>query len=163
MQKFKIAIVDDEFAAREILERLLKDISAKSQFNNIEIIFKARSSEDFFKQAKEIGNPDIAMLDICMPGTDGFKLIKKIKEKFGESVLIIMVTAYDCYAIKAIKNRVFDYLLKPLLTKELINAIKNAIQYLNEGANTKNNIEKINSDSKNNNKYLPEATDIELS
>ena len=53
-----------------------------------------------------------------MPGKDGFAFIQDIPEGYKEHK-IVFVTAYDQYAIRAIKNQAFDYLLKPVNRKEL--------------------------------------------
>jgi two-component system, LytTR family, response regulator len=62
--------------------------------------------------------PDLIFLDIQMPGMNGFDVIKALKEEH-VSPAVIFVTAYDRFAIDAIKLAAFDYLLKPIDTKEL--------------------------------------------
>src|SRR5882724_397288 len=65
--------------------------------------------------------PDLVFLDIEMPFDNGFSLLEKIKTRpFG----VIFTTAYDHYAIKAIKYSAIDYLLKPVDADELIAAVK---------------------------------------
>src|SRR6185503_2184278 len=66
-------------------------------------------------------HPDIVFLDIEMPGMDGFEMLKKIS---GKNFHIIFTTAYDHYAIKAIKFAAFDYLLKPVDIEELKLAVE---------------------------------------
>jgi len=62
--------------------------------------------------------PDIIFLDIKMPAKDGFSIINDLQHKDLKPG-IVFVTAYEQYAIKAIKNQAFDYLLKPVNRKEL--------------------------------------------
>ncbi|MBI4650299.1 response regulator transcription factor [Candidatus Desantisbacteria bacterium] len=64
--------------------------------------------------------PDIAFLDIKMPGLSGLDAARKISGK----CLIVFITAYDKYAIEAFENEAIDYLLKPVNDKRLIKTIK---------------------------------------
>ena len=58
-----------------------------------------------------------------MPEKDGFHFIEQVHED-GYDPGIIFVTAYDHYAIQAIRNSVFDYILKPIHREELFSAIE---------------------------------------
>jgi two-component system LytT family response regulator len=69
-------------------------------------------------------NPSILFLDIQMPDKGGFDLLKSIVDPDFE---VIFVTAYDQYAIQAIKFSAIDYLLKPININELVNAVNRAI------------------------------------
>lgn len=69
--------------------------------------------------------PQIVFLDIQMPGKGGFDLLKSIAVPDFE---VIFVTAYDQYAIQAIKFSAIDYLLKPIAINELVNAADRAIR-----------------------------------
>ncbi|MFQ5512781.1 MAG: LytR/AlgR family response regulator transcription factor, partial [Candidatus Krumholzibacteriia bacterium] len=66
--------------------------------------------------------PDIVFLDIELPRKTGFELIDEVN---GREVYptFILITAYSQYAIRAIRARAFDYLLKPVLIDELKEAI----------------------------------------
>jgi two-component system LytT family response regulator len=63
-------------------------------------------------------DPDMIFLDIKMPGRDGFTIIHDLQHK-KKKPGIVFVTAFEQYAIQAIKNHAFDYLLKPVNRKEL--------------------------------------------
>jgi two-component system LytT family response regulator len=110
-QKLSALIVDDEEKARELLAKLLEESKA---FSRIRLAASASLA------SKELINfePDLIFLDIKMPGKDGFAFLQDLKNENIKSE-IVFVTAYDQYAIKAIHNHTFDYLLKPVNRDEL--------------------------------------------
>jgi len=113
----RILIVDDEKIAHRVIERLLEQVPGFQY----EIVGNATS----VRQALEIlkGNDvDLVFLDINMPEQSGFDLI----ESLGSAVEfeIIFTTAYDQFAIQAIKNNALDYLLKPINPNEFYGAIQ---------------------------------------
>jgi two-component system LytT family response regulator len=107
-------IVDDELNNRENLHFLLREYC-----KDVEVIGLANSVDAAFKIIKsEV--PDLVFLDIRMPEKDGFKLLESLKEINFE---VIIVTAYNQYAIQAIKFCAIDYLLKPIDIVELSKAV----------------------------------------
>ncbi|MBC7864879.1 MAG: response regulator transcription factor [Bacteroidia bacterium] len=107
-------IVDDEAKSRTTLSALLT-----RHCTNVTVVQMADSVETALI-AIEKNKPDVVFLDIEMPFASGFTLLEKIKNPdFG----IIFCTAYDAYAIKAIKFSALDYLLKPVDVDELIAAV----------------------------------------
>jgi two-component system LytT family response regulator len=95
-------IVDDEAPARERLKRLLANVEG------VEIIGEAEdglSALELIEREK----PDLVLLDIQMPGLDGFGVIEALQDPPS----VIFVTAYDEYAIRAFEVNALDYLLKP--------------------------------------------------
>jgi len=108
-------IVDDEKHCREVLELLLHKHCPK-------VTIQATCA-DAMTALKEIDRqqPDILFLDIEMPDMNGFEMLEKINDPRFE---IVFTTAYNEYAIKAIKHSALDYLLKPIDKDELILAIK---------------------------------------
>jgi len=108
-------IVDDEAPARERLKRLLKDIEG------VKLIGEAGDglqAVDMIEQQE----PDLVLLDIQMPGLDGFGVIEALEEP----PQIVFVTAYDEYAIRAFEVNALDYLLKPFSRRRLAQAIRRA-------------------------------------
>ncbi len=97
----KALIVDDEEKARNLLTKLLEDLHS---FNEIRV---ARSSAAANEELIHF-MPDIIFLDVRMPGKDGFAFVNDLDTKKSEPK-IVFVTAYDQYAIKAIKKDAFDY------------------------------------------------------
>ena len=110
-------IVDDEPYCCETLVTLLERYCP-----DIKILDICYSGADVLKSFKE-KRPDILFLDIEMPHMNGFELLEKISEPNFE---IIFTTAYNEYAIKAIKHSALDYLLKPVDKDELIQSVKKA-------------------------------------
>jgi len=114
----RILVVDDEAPARRDLKRILGTIAG------VEIAGEAHDGPEAVKLIKKL-EPDVVLLDIQMPGLDGFQVVSRIAE--GESVpSIIFVTAYDEYAIKAFEVHAVDYILKPVEEKRLAQAIGRA-------------------------------------
>jgi two-component system LytT family response regulator len=72
--------------------------------------------------------PDILFLDIQMPVVNGFEVIKALKEPIPE---IIFVTAYDAFAMKAFRFNAVDYLVKPIETSELKEAVEKVLSKVN--------------------------------
>lgn len=113
----RAVIVEDEKKSRETLAGLLKLFC-----KNIEIVAEA---DDVYSGIKaiETHSPDVVFLDIQMPDGNGFMLLESLKEINFE---VIFTTAYDQFAIKAIKFSALDYLLKPIFPDELKAAVKKA-------------------------------------
>jgi two-component system LytT family response regulator len=102
--KKNVLIVDDEPLAREALALAL------SEFHDVEITGEC---SDGFEAVKAINEtrPDIVFLDIQMPKLDGFDVLELLGE---DPPLIVFVTAYDEYALKAFESHALDYVLKPV-------------------------------------------------
>ena len=110
-QKLKALIVDDEENARILLNKLLEETLLFAE------IRPARSVDTAYAELKQF-EPDIIFLDIKMPGKDGFAFIEDLPLGY-KPQKVVFVTAYDQFAIQAIKNQAFDYLLKPVNRREL--------------------------------------------
>jgi two-component system LytT family response regulator len=115
-------IVDDEAPARERLKRLLADVAG------VELVGEAADGLQAVEQIERMA-PDLVLLDIQMPGLDGFEVI----EALADPPAIIFVTAYDEYAIRAFEVHALDYLLKPYSRARLERAVRRAQAALDEG------------------------------
>jgi two-component system LytT family response regulator len=111
----KAIIVDDELGGRESLSKMLE-----KNCKHVEVVAKVDSILAAF-EAITNKEPDLVFLDIEMPNGNAFDLLEKFKEIHFN---IIFTTAYDHYAIKAIKFSAVDYLLKPIDPEELVQAVK---------------------------------------
>lgn len=99
-------IVDDEPEARRLIRILLE------AYPEFQLLGEAANVADaLYMMERHL--PDLVFLDIEMPGGNGFELIKQMHQRDMETE-VIFVTAYDQYAIEAIKTAALDYLLKPL-------------------------------------------------
>jgi two-component system, LytTR family, response regulator len=109
-EMIEAVIVDDEIKALQSLSWELTNFS-----NEINVV---ASFTDPFEalQYLETHTPDCLFLDIEMPTMDGFQFIQKLKNK---DFPVVITTAYNQYAIKALKNEAIDYLLKPIDTDDL--------------------------------------------
>jgi two-component system LytT family response regulator len=111
----RVLIVDDEQPARERLKRLLADIEGMELIGEVE---DGGRAVELIEQEQ----PDLVLLDIQMPGLDGFGVIEALEEP----PPIVFVTAYDEYAIRAFEVNALDYLLKPFSRERLEQAIRRA-------------------------------------
>lgn len=112
-------IIDDEPDIREINRRLLSD-----NFSDIEVVGEADSVESGVAliQTKK---PQLVLLDIDIKGGTGFHILQKVHPY---NFAIIFITAFNEFAIKAIKFSALDYILKPVNEVEFCIAIKNAVE-----------------------------------
>ena len=120
MAALNTIIVDDEEFARSSLYFLLQENCPDV---NICGIAKSVNEARTLLQSHDI---DLIFLDIAMPGENGFSLIPQAQEA---NATVIFTTAYDQYALKAIKANALDYLLKPIDIDELIAAVEKAVKH----------------------------------
>jgi DNA-binding LytR/AlgR family response regulator len=98
-----------------------------AEIETVEIIGEAEDGPQAVEMI-ERERPDLVLLDIQMPGLDGFGVIEALEEPPS----IILVTAYDQYAIRAFEVNALDYLLKPFSRERLRKAIRRAQEGLAE-------------------------------
>jgi two-component system LytT family response regulator len=110
MQKIRAVIIEDEPQAREMLTTLVEDYCQE-----IHIIGSASNVQEGVAAIKKLV-PDLVFLDIEMPNEKGLELFKYFDKIDFE---VIFTTAYDQYAIDALRLSALDYLLKPIDLKDL--------------------------------------------
>lgn len=114
----RILVVDDEAAASNILRMLIeKHIPASKEV-------KTCNTPEEALEIIPVWQPNLLMLDIEMPNMNGFDLLNRVGNSDFD---VIFTTAYDKYAIKAIRFSALDYLLKPVDIAELQNAVNKHI------------------------------------
>ncbi|WP_158970023.1 LytTR family DNA-binding domain-containing protein [Paraglaciecola sp. L3A3] len=121
--KINTLIVDDEPLARKGLSIRL------SEYDNIELVGECKNGNEAIDLIPKV-KPDLIFLDIQMPGLNGFQVINRLRELQQSIPLIVFVTAYDSYAIKAFEIHALDYLLKPVDDDRLNEAINKACMTL---------------------------------
>ena len=114
-----VLIVDDEKDARDLLKYML------NAFEIIKKVDEASNTESALLKFLE-HNPDIVFVDLIMPGKNGIEFIEILKKQKTETCFVI-VSAHSGMAIEAIKNEVYDFILKPVTPEKLKNVI-NKIQ-----------------------------------
>jgi len=120
--KLRIIVADDEPLARARLISLLpKDLS-------IDIIGEYGSGTEAI-QAITRDKPDIAFLDMQMPGCDGLQVVAGIEP--ADRPAVVFVTAHDKFAVDAFGVRAVDYVLKPFDRERLEIALERAAEYVN--------------------------------
>jgi two-component system LytT family response regulator len=115
MLPMQTLIVDDEAPARERLRRMLAEVEG------VELVGEAEDGPQAVEMIERL-SPDLVLLDIQMPGLDGFEVVEALQAP----PPIIFVTAYDEYAIRAFEIHALDYLLKPFSRARLTQAIGRA-------------------------------------
>jgi len=112
-------IIDDETSSRNSLKQKLANHCPE-----ITIIGECENGEEGINDIEE-KKPDIIFLDVEMPRMNGFTMLQQLGNKNFE---VVFITAYDHYAIRAIKFSALDYLVKPVEVADLKVAVEKAIQ-----------------------------------
>ena len=160
MNKIKTLIIDDELFARDGVKLLLENE------DEIELLGEAKNGDEAVKLIKNL-NPDLIFLDIQMPGKNGFEVLDELFP--GEIPIVVFITAYDQFAIKAFEANAIDYLLKPFDDDRFYKTLEKAKQYfkmksdleLNEKMiNLMDDITSLNLGRKNESKDFPKRISI---
>ncbi len=115
-RRITVLIAEDEPIARR---GLVDDLATLPEF---ELVGEAKDGIEALEWIEE-RRPDLVLLDVQMPGIDGFEVLSRIE---GTPPVVIFVTAYDRYALKAFDVHALDYLLKPFDRERLLRALDRA-------------------------------------
>jgi two-component system, LytTR family, response regulator len=121
--RVRTLIVDDEPIARRRLRSLLADET------DIELIGESANGTEAVR-AIATDRPDLVLLDVQMPGLDGFEVLRAsaaIHQPF-----VVFITAHDEHAIRAFEVQAVDYLLKPVIEARFREAVRRAVSRLRE-------------------------------
>ncbi len=121
----RVFIIDDEPKVRKALKTLLHKLDV-----GIEIVGEAESAIKGMELVEQL-KPDLLLLDVVMPGMDGFEMLLRMKK---QDCQIVIISGYDdfSYVKKAISHNVLDYVLKPfdmLDIKKVIEKVTDRIQH----------------------------------
>ncbi|MGH7726723.1 MAG: LytR/AlgR family response regulator transcription factor [Candidatus Eiseniibacteriota bacterium] len=111
----RVVLVDDEALARSRVRRLLGEIGGADVVGEADSVPAARN---ILAQTR----PDLVLLDVQMPGEDGFALLEGLSPR----PAVVFVTAFDHYAVRAFEENAVDYLLKPFRKERLAEALERA-------------------------------------
>jgi two-component system LytT family response regulator len=111
----RVVLVDDEALARSRVRRLLGEIGGADVVGEADSVVAARV---LLSQTR----PDLVLLDVQMPGEDGFALLEGLSPR----PAVVFVTAFDHYAVRAFEENAVDYLLKPFRKERLAEALERA-------------------------------------
>jgi two-component system LytT family response regulator len=118
--KLQTVLADDEPLARLKLRQMCAEIQG------VEVVGEGASAAEVLEVVRETA-PQLLLLDICMPGIDGFALVDQLNALSGITLpRIIFTTAYDTYALAPFDMNAVDYLLKPFTTERLRMAVDRA-------------------------------------
>lgn len=125
MKEITSIVVDDDKLSRVVLKTMIT-----ANIPDMGIIGEAGSADEAISLIREL-QPEVVYLDINMPDKNGFDVVREIQDM---QVIpkIIFVTAYDKYAINAVKCAAFDYLLKPVKAEELIDSYQRYLRIRSE-------------------------------
>lgn len=118
----KIAIIDDQ---KDVLELLSSMLSGQAGMKVVGCADNHKEAIDLISEKQ----PQVVLLDIEMPEGPGFEILQHFKEP---NFKVIVVSAHSKYAIKALKLAAIDYIVKPVVQEELIDAIKNGGKILED-------------------------------
>ena len=120
----RVLVVDDEAPARRLACSLL------ARMDDVEVIGEAASGQAAVEAIRRL-RPDIVVLDVQMPGLDGFEVIGAVGA--ANMPVVVFVTAYERYAIKAFDVSAVDYLVKPFDDERFRTAIERAVTRVRGG------------------------------
>jgi two-component system LytT family response regulator len=109
-------IADDEPLARERVREML------AQRQDVTIVGEARDGEEAVRLIEEL-SPDLLLLDVQMPGLDGFEVLAELNRR----PAVVFITAFDEYAVRAFEVHALDYLVKPFHRGRFHEAVDRAI------------------------------------
>ncbi len=119
--RLRVAVVDDEPLARADILQLLR---ARS---DVAVVATCASGSAAIRAVRDVA-PDLLLLDIRMPGLDGFGVVARLDA--ARMPYVVFVTAFDRFALEAFRVRALDYLLKPVQPARLEETLRRAREQL---------------------------------
>ena len=119
--EWRALIADDEPAARRGVRQLL------AAFPEFGVVGECRNGDEVLA-ALDVSRPDVVFLDIQMPGTDGFEVIRRRTPE--RMPAVVFLTAFDQFAIRAFEAQALDYLVKPVSEARFAATMKRLMRQL---------------------------------
>src|SRR6516225_4233112 len=115
---YSLLVVDDEALTLRTISRALRDEGYE--------VFLANSGEEALQVYSE-EKPDLALVDIVLPGIDGIEVLRQLKKQ-NPAAIVLMMSAYHQVerAVEAMKHGAYDYLTKPFHLADLANTMRRA-------------------------------------
>lgn len=129
---YRTLLIDDEKLARQRMRMLLEESEV-----DVDIVGEASNGEEALRLIDRL-RPDLLFLDIQMPEMTGFQMLEHLEEP----PLVIFVTAYDEFALRAFKEHSIDYLLKPVEPERLQVAL-HKLQRITQKTDTNNTVHQL--------------------
>jgi two-component system LytT family response regulator len=120
----RVLVVDDEVLARTSLRILLGDDP------EVELVGECGTGREAVALIQEL-SPDLLLLDVQMPGMDGFEVLQRVAPE--RLPAVIFTTAYDAHALRAFEVHALDYLLKPFSDERFARALAHAKEHVQRG------------------------------
>lgn len=118
MEQIRVVIADDDQASRKILKGFVK---LMTQFQVIDLVADGQE----LLTSVLAKHPDLALVDISMPGINGLEAIKKIRQT-NPDLQVIFTTGHDTFALEAFEVSAIDYIVKPIEKNRLLAALEKA-------------------------------------
>ena len=143
----KVIIVDDEEYARNRLTYMLSEVT------NIKIVGVCKNGLEAIQEIEK-KEPDLLFLDVEMPEIDGFDVLSNLETS--KTPVVIFITAFSEYAVKAFEVNALDYIHKPFDKERLFKAIEKASKTIEEDdeENIRKNLEKLLNNRDNSSKKI---------
>ena len=119
--EWTVLIADDEPAARRGVRQLL------APYPDFTVCGEARDGAEVLI-ALDVSQPDLLFLDVQMPGIDGFEVIRRRTPQ--RMPIIVFLTAYDQFAVRAFESQALDYLVKPVTEARFASTIERVVRQL---------------------------------
>ena len=130
---YSILVLDDEALTLRTIRRALRDEGYE--------VFVAMNGEEALKVIAE-EKPELAMLDVVMPGIDGIEVLRRLKAA-SPATIVVMMSAYHMVdrAVEAMKLGAYDYLVKPFHIADMLNTIRHAAEMLSLRVRVRDTVE----------------------
>lgn len=138
-EQISCVLIDDEPNAVKVLNKFIE-----SYCPTVNVVGTANNIENGITAIEEL-NPQLVFLDIEMPMGSGFDLLERVGDR---KFHVVFITAYDHYAVQAIKNEAVDYILKPVDIDDLVNAVNKVTKKLHSPMSVKEVLRKVDLEAK---------------